>query len=144
MVTLWEYVSAEASESSAASTTSSSTFYLDIRSQIGLPPSLLTDPLPHASAHGRTLSASTVGSSLGSLVHHFPSPPPSSKSGSASGGSSSASTSSDDVAIGKAKHALKRGVHVPLETGKREVEEAGKWIGIVKTVVAELEDRLKG
>jgi hypothetical protein len=39
---------------------------------------------------------------------------------------------------------LKSRVHVPLEVGKREVEEAGQWIRVVKTAMGELEERLKG
>ena len=46
--------------------------------------------------------------------------------------------------MGKAQTVLKSRVHGPLEVGKREVEEAARWIGVVKTVMGELEERLKG
>lgn len=158
IVTLWEYVSADSDISGSSSTTSNSSFYLDVRSQLSLPPSLLTDPIPQGS-HQRTLSSSTAASSAyGSLAHQFPSSPQSAKSGSNSGGSGngsgtssspsasggSGSGSSDEGALGKVKGLLKGRVHVPLEVGKREIEEAGKWIVVVKTVVGELEERLKG
>lgn len=155
IVTLWEYLSASDSSdlSGASSTTSSSSsFYLDVRSQLGLPPSLLTDPIPHGSgsgSHNRTLSASTAASSTygyGSSLFSFPSPPQSAKSGSGSGSgtSGSASARSEEGALGKVKGLLKSRVHGPLEVGKREIEEIGRWIRVVKTVGSELEERLKG
>lgn len=66
-----------------------------------------------------------------------------SSSASASG-SGSGSASSEEGALGKVKGLLKGRVHLPLEIGKREIEEAGKWIVVVKNVVGELEERLKG